>query len=146
MMKWFLVVSLVLCMAAPVSAQEHKAPPFWRDKHFWIGEALIGTGIALDMISTTHVQHVCSGCVELDPILPIHPSDQRIALHGLMAFAFESGINLIDHRLMANDPNKYWRFAGYYAWPATAFSIHTVAAIHNYHVASECRQAGLTCN
>lgn len=116
---------LAICLSLPITAS---AQPWYKSKKFWAGEAVIGLSIFLDYHSTA-MRH---GYPESSPLLGTNPSNGRIAGIGIGDFIFESGIHVASYHLMHNDPNKYWRFAGYTAQPAISFGVHVPAAVHNY--------------
>jgi hypothetical protein len=142
-----ILLAIVLVSSGMIPAQAQSAAAhFWCDKHFWIGEAIIAAGIAADEYSTHKALSICQGCQETSFLLPARPSGGALIAAGFELLAGESAMNIVTHRLMANDPNKYWRFAGLYAWPLTAATLHTaLGTIPNARVIAACRQANLVC-
>lgn len=137
---------LVVCLFLTIPVEAQQKVPFWKDKHFWISEAIMGTAVIADVQSSIHASRACPVCEESSLLLPKHPSDSQHVVAGFGVFAFETGVNILSHRLMSGETNKYWRFAGRYAWPITAATLESLIATRgNYKIISDCNKAKLVC-
>ena len=119
-----LLLAGTTCQAAP----NH----FWKDKKWWIGTAVNGVVVGLDMHSTTQAQS--RGGVESNPILGPHPSNGQIAGLGVGAFAFYTTVHAVEWHFSHDDDRKWVRIVGLVAIPAGAVAIHLPSAIHNYEI------------
>jgi hypothetical protein len=130
--RWALILA-ILCLPVAASAQ----PKHWyQDKKWWVGEAIIGAAIAADYGVSAHQGFVGESNVLLGP----HPSTGRAVGVSLFAFGFESGVHILNwHLVVHNEPNKYWRAAGYLTMPAISAGAHGYAAIHDASLSDHLR-------
>jgi hypothetical protein len=140
-----LAVTVPAQVAAPRAVETHSAPRFFKDWRWWIGEGFIVAAVLADAQSSTHAGDVCHACSEGNILLPAHPSHGQTYGVAAGAIAFYTGLHIASHRLMANEPNKWWRFAGYAGIPVEVGTIHGWAADHNRQIVADCRRAALVC-
>lgn len=121
-----LAIFLLFCAVPAQAAPKH----FYTDWKWWVGTAINGTMVALDMHSTTVM--LSRGGTESNMILGPHPSNGEVAGLGVGAFAYWTVIHAVDWHFGHDDPNKAWRVIGYIAMPIATTAIHGSAAIENY--------------
>jgi hypothetical protein len=106
--------------------------PFYKDKQWWAGEAVIMTSVSLDTASTSFARN--NGNIEKNPLLGPHPSDAKLAAFSIAGVATYTVLNIAARHFGQKDPNKYWRFAGRWSIPLITAGIHVPLAIHNYNL------------
>lgn len=142
-----LALAFLLCLGTESSAQNEK--PWYaplKTKKFAVGLMVMGGMIALDHAQTARVlnkyPYFNDGSIFIGG--PPH-SAGKIARAGAFSFLINSGLYVAELAIIRNDPNKYWRAAGYMGQPAivTAYSLH--GFLSNRDLMSRCQKAELTC-
>lgn len=123
----FVALALISCAGANLHAE-----PSWLHRHWRTiaGDAVIIGALVADGHSTC--RGFAHGLVEGNRLA--RGSHNCGATIGILAGAGVGYVtlNYFSHRLMHDDPNKYWRFAGYWSVPAIVAAGHGGAGWHNY--------------
>lgn len=130
------LATVVLALAFATSASAE--PKHWyKDKKWWIGEAVIAAAVAADYHSTA-IQRGTGR--ETNMLLGPSPSNRRLVIVGSSAFGYWTALHVLDWHFWHDDPVKGWRTFGYTAIPVAAAAIHGSAAIHNYELPAAVRE------
>jgi len=141
-----LILALTLGMASYSRAQGTR--PNWagrvhvsalRDWRFVAGEAVIATVQILDGYSSCRA--FGRGYVEGNPVFKGNHSCRNVGLQMGGAFAFDTTLNLLEHKYGAGDPSRFWRNFAAWSIPAIAVAVHGSAAAHNFSLADKSAQA-----
>lgn len=133
-----IIVALLLIFFYASFAQAQPNPHWYRDKWWWVGEAIIGSSIFMDGHSSARGQPYY---VEGNPLLGKHPSNARIA--GFAGLDF--GLQTTYHALAwhwSHDDNKFWRNLGRWAIPTEVALIVGRQGIENYRLPKQPQPAG----
>lgn len=119
--------------ARPIpSVRAHK--PALKDKHWWIGEAVILASTTLDAQSTCRGFN--RGLVEQSFLLRGSQSCRNAVLAIGVGDVVYTALHLWAHKLGGSDAPLGWRIVGDTEVPGIVAAFHLRAAIHNYRVES----------
>jgi len=104
-----------------------------RDWRFWTGEAIIAASQIVDGASTCRA--FASGAVETSPIGRGGHSCRTTGLVLGGAFAFDTTLNLLEHKYFIEKPGGAFDDVIAFSVPAAVAPIHFAAAAHNFRVA-----------
>lgn len=111
---------------------EPRRHPFYKDKAWWAGVAMIGAAQVLDSHSTA--RGFPPPYVEGNFFLGHHPSNGRIAGYTAVYFAGQVGLHAWAYHESHLDTSKTWRTIGRWGVPAAAFGTVGVQGIKNYRL------------
>jgi hypothetical protein len=103
-----------------------------RDWRFWTGEAVIAASQILDGASTCKAFHY--GAVESSPLDRGSRSCRTASLGLSGAFAFDTALNLLQHKWFVDGNGGVLDTVIAFSVPAAVAPIHFQAAAHNYHL------------
>ncbi len=129
----YLAPILSLFLLAPLA----QAKPWYKQKKFWVGAAIIAGCMAADAHSTINARH---GLVETNPALSPHPDVKSVVALSSAGFAVEFTLHALSYHVEEDDPSKTWRFIGHWWSPVAAAAIPGRSAIENYRLNNKRKQ------
>lgn len=138
----FAVIGLVLAVSIPPClGAQGRVRPTERTRHisalkdwrFWVGEAAIATAQILDGASTCRAFH--RGAIE-SSVADFGTHNCGVAAGVLGgAFAFDTTLNLVEHKYFVESPRGAFSTVVAFSVPAAVVPIHLQAAVHNFGIA-----------
>ncbi len=122
-----LAALLALFLLAPLA----QAKPWYKQRKFWVGAAVIAGCMAADAHSTLNARR---GLVETNPALGARPDTGSVVALSSAGFALEFTLHALSYHVEEGDPSKTWRFIGHWWSPVAAVAIPGRSAIHNYRL------------
>jgi hypothetical protein len=148
-MRILILVAALISLPAMAAHKPYKPHPFYKDKQFWLGTAVIAAGVANDIISTTNGNY--PGLGDASIFLPGSGPYSNAKFAGAAAgeFAVFEGLHILLYHLGGNLDSRGWREFARWGIPGAAVGETTYAAITNYGYnntyRAECRQMHLIC-
>jgi hypothetical protein len=121
-MRKFLFLFVVLTLMTSLSSAQEKKR-FYKDKYWWIGEAVIAGSWLASGIAVNHTRYGATNIFGNDS------TSAKIAGFETAIFAGYTGLNYMSWKFGHDDPKKGWRIFSYVGIPATSVAFGTATAV-----------------